>query len=575
MDGSGNVYVTGYTESTTFPTTSGVYRTTCSTCSFSYPDVFVTKLSPAGAIVYSTYVGDDNTSDKGYGIAVDSSGNAYVTGETFSGSSAGFPIVNGFPFTSGNSGAIVFKLDSSGTALLYSTRLQSGSSAIGYGIAVEGSNAYVAGMAVVANQEFPLWSLGGTNHTVIGTGGSYDAFIVKIDTTATGVASLSYATRLGGSSWEYAYAVAVDSSGSAYVTGEISSGYSSREVLVVKFNPAGDALLYSTSIGGAADEYGYGIAVDSAGNAYITGSTASSDFPVTTGVFQSASGGGTDAFAAKLNPAGVLLYSTYIGGSSSDIGRGIALDSAGNAYLAGDTSSSNFPVTANAMQAARNGTNTDAFVTVLNPTGAALAYSSYLGGSGNVAGGDKAYGITVDSSGNVIVVGQTDSANFPMQSAFQTTHSGGNFDAFVAKIRDDGSSGLTVTKSGTGSGTVTSSPAGINCGADCTESYASGTSVTLTATPASGSTFTGWSGGGCSGTGTCQIVMNANTTVTATFDTVSGGGGGSSGGGGGGGGCGSIDDSSNGEPPASTMILLFLPLIWLFFRKRFVKIEAE
>lgn len=500
VDGSGNVYVTGYTESTSFPTTSGAYRTTCSTCSFSYPDVFVTKLSPVGAIVYSTYVGDNNTSDKGYGIAVDSSGNAYVTGETWwPGSGAGFPIVNGFPFTSGNSGAIVFKLNSSGTALLYSTRLQSGSSSIGYGIAVEGSNAYVAGMAV-AGQSFPLWPIAGTYSALIGSGGSYDGFIVKINTAASGSSSLSYATRYGDAGSDYFYAAAVDNSGNAYATGSTDNGNGNnpREALVVKLNAAGSNFYYATYFGGSGNEYGMGIAVDSAGNAYITGITESSNFPVTAGAFQSAYGGNTDAFVAKLNPAGnTLVYSTYLGGSSTDNGYGIALDSAGNAYIAGNTNSSNFPVTSDAMQAA-NGGSSDAFVTALNSTGAALAYSSYLGGSGNTAGGEKAYGIAVDSSGNILVVGATDSANFPLHNAFQTTHSSGQFDAFVAKISDDGGS----------------------------------------------------SGGG-------------------------GGSGGGSGGSGRGGGCGSIDDSSNGEPPASTMILLFSPLIWLFFRKRFVKIEAE
>ena len=505
VDGSGNVYVTGYTESTTFPTTSGVYRTTCSLCSFNHPDVFVTKLSPAGAIVYSTYVGDNNTADKGYGIAVDSSGNAYVTGETYyPGSGTAFPIVNGFPFPFGGGGAIVFKLNSSGTALLYSTRLQSGSSTIGYGIAVEGSNAYVAGMTV-AGQNFPFWPDSGTYSGLIGNRGFYDAFIVKIDTTQSGLNSLSYATRFGYAGWDYFYAAAVDSSGNAYATGYTDNGNANnpREALVTKFSADGSAATYIATFGGSGDEYGYGIAVDSAGNAYVTGSTESSDFPVTAGAFQSAYGGMTDAFVSKLNPAGdTLLYSTYLGGSSSDKAYGIALDSAGQAYIAGDTGSPNFPVTADAMQAARNGPHGDAFVTVLNSTGTApLAYSSYLGGSGNVAGGDKAYGIAVDGSGNIIVVGQTDSADFPLQNAFQTTHSGGLFDGFVAKIRDDGGS------SGGGGGSSS-----------------------------------GGSGGG---------------------------------GGGGGGGCGSIDDSSNGEPPAPTMILLFLPLIWLFFRKRFAKIEAE
>lgn len=429
VDSSNNIYVTGYTNSTNFPSATGHMRTDY--------DVFVTKISSAGAIVYSTYVGTSNTDDKGYGIAVDSSGNAYVTGETWNpGSGVAFPDVNGF--STSPDGAIVFKLDAAGSTLLYSTVLSSGSSVIGYGIAVQGTNAYVAGMAV-GGEDFPLWPNQGTYSTLIGAGGLYDMFIVKIDTAETGVASLSYATRFGDTGWDYAYAVAVDSSGNAYTTGYMRLT-GTREVSVLKFSADGSTATYSTTFGGAGDEYGYGIAVDSLGNAYVTGRTESSDFPVTTGAYQTTYGGVTDAFVAKVNASGTLTYATYLGGSSStDIGYSIALDSGGNAYVAGKTDSSNFPVTTDAIQAA-NASNSDAFVSVVNSTGTGLIYSSYLGGTGNYAGGDKAFGIALDGNGDVIVVGQTDSTDFPTKKASQTTHGGGVFDGFVTKI-----TGLTPT----------------------------------------------------------------------------------------------------------------------------------
>ncbi|MCK9420083.1 MAG: SBBP repeat-containing protein [Nitrospirae bacterium] len=455
VDSSNNIYVTGYTNSTNFPSATGHAG--------SDYDVFVMKISAAGTVVYSTYVGDSNTQDKGYAIAVDSSGNAYVTGETDNpGSGATFPVVNGFTTTPGD-GAIVFKLNSAGSALLYSTILQSGSSALGYGIAVQGANAYVCGGGAINTSMFPNWPTAGTYSTHTGgTAGLYDAFMVKIDTAATGASSLKYATRYGGTGWEYAYSVAVDSSGNAYVTGEtdINQTVPYRQVLVVKFDSAG-SVVYASTIGGSSDSYGYGIAVDSSGNAYVTGKTSASNFPTTTGAYQVAYAGAGDAFVAKLDTTGsTLLYSTFLGGaSSSDTGHGIALDSAGNAYVAGETDSSNFPTTVDAIQSARASSNTEAFVTALNSTGTALLYSSYLGGTGNVGGGDKAFGIALDGNEDVIVVGQTDSTDFPVSSAFQSTHGGGLFDGFVAKIT---SSTTTTTGGGgtVGSGTTTTTGGG-------------------------------------------------------------------------------------------------------------------
>ena len=450
VDSSNNIYVTGYTSSTDFPG-----ATTRAGTDY---DVFVVKLGPTGTLAYSTYVGTSNTQDKGYAIAVDSSGNAFVTGETsHPGSGVAFPVVNGFT-TTPSDGAIVFKLNSAGTSILYSTILQSGSSAVGYGIAILGSNAYICGGGAINTSMFPNWPTAGTYSTHTGgTAGMYDAFIVKIDTAATGTTSLTYATRYGGTGWEYAYAVAVDSSGNAYVTGETDNNSTlSRQVLVAKFDSTGTPV-YGTYFGGSADSYGYGIAVDSSNNAYLAGKTSATNFPTTAGVYQAAYAGVGDAFVAKLNAAGdTLVYATYLGGaSSSETVHGIVLDSTGNAYLAGETDSSNFPTTTDAMQATKASSNTDAFVTVLNSTGTTLLYSSFLGGTGNVGGGDKAYGIAVDGNGDVIVVGQTDSSDFPVSSAYQGTHGAGLFDGFVAKITSSPASGGTTTTTSSGATTTT------------------------------------------------------------------------------------------------------------------------
>ncbi len=208
---------------------------------------------------------------------------------------------------------------------------------------------------------------------------------------------------------------------------------------VSKLNVAGTALVYSTYLGGSGSDNGLGIAIDSSGNAYITGNTNSTNFP-TMNPIQASLVGSESAFVTKLNAAGsALVYSTYLGGSSfGDGGQGIAVDSSGNAYVAGFTSSTNFPIL-NAIQAVcKNctGTSSSAFVTKFNASGSALVYSTYLGGSGTSGtffGGDFALGIAVDSSGNAFVTGTAGSSDFPVVNAIQST-SGGPDDGFVAKI---------------------------------------------------------------------------------------------------------------------------------------------
>jgi hypothetical protein len=263
--------------------------------------------------------------------------------------------------------------------------------------------------------------------------------------------TLDYSTYLGGSAGgEVAAGIAVDSAGNAYVTGLTGSKdfptlhplQTSGSAFVTKLNAAGDGLVYSTYLGGSGSpsggDEGTGIALDSAGNAYITGYTFSSDFPTTPGAFQTTAAGADNAFVAKLNAAGnALLYSTYLGGSNGvDLQVGIAVDVSGNAYVAGGTTSSDFP-TVNAMQPAYGGSE-DCFVTKLNPVGSGLLYSTYLGGSGQ----DKCTSIAVDSTGNAYVTGSNGSTNFPI------TGSVGKGSGFVTKLNNSGSGMIFSTEFG-------------------------------------------------------------------------------------------------------------------------------
>jgi hypothetical protein len=190
--------------------------------------------------------------------------------------------------------------------------------------------------------------------------------------------------------------------------------------------------VYATYLGGSNFDNALGIAVDVAGNAYVTGSTQSTDFPTTTGAFQTTNAGGGDAFVTVLNStASALVYSTYLGGSGFDDALSIAVDSLGNAYVTGATASTNFPTTSGASQTSNAGGGDDAFVTTLNATGSGLVYSSYLGGTGD----DSGWGIRVNAPGNAFVTGSTSSTNFPTTTgAFQTAYGGGNADGFVANV---------------------------------------------------------------------------------------------------------------------------------------------
>jgi Beta-propeller repeat len=434
LDSSGNVYVTGLTDSTNFPTTTAAFQTTLG---YGGPfNVFVAKLNATGsALVYSTYLGGSREVTQGYGIAVDSSGNAYVTGLT---ESSDFPTTTGaFQTTFGaTANAFVTKLNATGSALVYSTYLGGNEADFGFGIAVDSAgNAYVTGLAQSTN--FPT-TTGAFQTTGNGSG---QAFVTKL--TPTGSA-LVYSTYLGGSGDDSGSAIAVDGSGNAYVSGDTSStnfptttaafqttfGGGLSDAFVTKLNATGSALVYSTYLGGSDDDQGNGIAVDGSGNAYVSGGTSSTNFPTTTAAFQTTLRGGLrDAFVTKLSPTGsALVYSTYLGGSGDDSGSAIAVDGSGNAYVSGGTSSTNFP-TVNALQSTFGGGTYDAFVTEIDRSGSALVYSTYLGGR-VVDYGD---GIAVDASGKVYVTGYTFSPNFRTANAIQSSLRG-TVNAFVASI---------------------------------------------------------------------------------------------------------------------------------------------
>jgi uncharacterized repeat protein (TIGR01451 family) len=456
-DSAGNAYVTGYTRpnSLPFPVTAGAFQTTLQgECCVA----FVTKFSPTGGIVYSTYLGGAGAqygSTAGYGIAVDSDGNAYITGNTGSGL---FPTVHpiqpgcgGAPAYSAcaYSDAFVTKLNPTGSALIYSTFVGGYGNDYGYGIAIDpAGNAYIVGQTWTS--DFP------SVHALQSfTGGAY-AFVVKVNPAGS---AFVYATPLGAGS-EYGWAIAADASGNAYVTGQtyagvvfpttpgavqVSTGGGTWDAFVTKINATGSALVYSTYLGGLGDDVGRGIAVDADGHAYVSGQTCSANFP-TANPLQAANHSSCNAFISKLNTAGsALVYSTYLGGLGGENATSIAVDGAGNAFVAG-YGGGDLPLVDPVQTTTPGGY--EGFVAKLNAAGSALAYSTYLGGSGN----DYIHGIAIDSAGSAYVAGETNSLDFPTVNAIQPDDRHDQFTAafstaFVAKIESPGAD-VAITKTG-------------------------------------------------------------------------------------------------------------------------------
>jgi hypothetical protein len=430
VDSAGNAYLCGLTYSANFPTTSGANQTSLR----GGYDAFVTKLNPSGsALVYSTFLGGSGLQGC-QGSNIDSSGNAYVAIST---NSTDFPTTSGaFQTTypgSGPSRWIVAKLDPTGSTLLYSTYLGGTCCENGpFGIAVDGSgNAYVGGYTQAA--DFPT-TPGAYLTTYPGAPGGV---LVKLNATGSG---LLYSTFIGGAN---IYGVAVDDSGNAYITGSANAsltttagapqttyGGGNDDGYLAKLNPTGSALLYSTYVGGSGDDFLQGIAIDGAGNAYATGFTTSSNFPVTAGAYQTVYAGNTDVAVVKLNPTGTaLVYSTYVGGPGDDVGGKIAIDSSGNADVLLNAYTGSFPTTANALQGTFPG-GRGAAVVQLSPDGSSLLYSSYVGGNGD----NRLGGIAVNAHNDIYFAIDTDAVDAPIANALQPTNAGGH-DIYLAKIQ--------------------------------------------------------------------------------------------------------------------------------------------
>lgn len=473
IDSSGNAYIAGDTSSTNFPTTSNAFQSTYG----GNGDAFFTKLGATGStLLYSSYLGGSGQ-DFGQAIAVDSSGNAYLTGST---QSSDFPTAS--PLQIGNDNCTTI-------------------------------NTTISSVQICSS----------------------DVFVAKINPSGSGLASLVYSTYLGGSSADFGQAIAVDGSGNAYVAGYTYSKdfptqnalYSGNaggvDAFLTEVNAAGSALIFSTYLGGNGQDRAFGLALDAVGALYLTGDTQSNDFPTTANAFQPGNAGQGDAFVCKFTPgASQLLYSTFLGGTNVDQGTAITLDSSGNAYVTGSTASSDFP-TADPLQkilgisgagSCGTGTCTDAFVAELRPSGQ-LVYSTYLGGSGADAG----EAIAVDSSGQAHVVGSTSSPNFPaIAGALQGAYlaSGPSSNAFIAKISsiDAPALGLNPQQLSFGDQAVNnpSQPATvtlINAGSSPLNINAIQASGDFTQTNNCGSTVP-------AGSGTCTMQVTFTPTTTGT-----------------------------------------------------------
>jgi len=452
IDAAGAAYVVGYTLSRDFPTTPGAYDESGN--SASGPNVFVAKLSPDGtALQYATYLGGSGQ-ESGAAIALDAASAAYVTGAT---DSTDFPTTAGayrttLNSTNGTDDAFVAKFSPDGSALVYSTYLGGNNYDYSRDVAVDAAgSAYVGGNSASTNFPTTAGAYDMTLNTqVVNT---YDAFVTKLSADGS---SLEYSTFLGGRGEDSAAALVLDSLGQVHITGATSAlnfpvtpsaidgsfngGRGGADAFVAVLSAAGDNLIYGTYLGGSTaggEDSANAIAVDASGAAYITGWTYATNFPTTVGAFGTTLNFDLDAFVTKVNPDGAsLAFSTYLGGSASDEAHGIAVDSAGAVYVTGNTNSTDFPTTAGAFDRTFNGGSSDSFVVKLNPDGATLAYSTFLGGS---SGEDRTAGIAVDGSGSAYVAGYTDSSNFPTTPGAYSTSSNSSTSAFASKLSADGS----------------------------------------------------------------------------------------------------------------------------------------
>jgi hypothetical protein len=542
-DSSGFAYVTGTTTSADFPTVAGGLQTTITN---STANAIITKLKKDGTgLIYSTFLGGTGTKGDGAdAIAVDTAGDAYIVGST---SSSDFPVTpSAYQSFNKGGGGFFSKLDPTGSTLLYSTYLSgSGSDALS-AIALDANGtAYITGSTT--STDFPIVLATAIQNANSSTGSQGTAFLSKIDPALSGTSSLVYSTYLGGTKQDLGRGVAVDSAFNAYIVGYTSStdfpqptvknGFQttlknpSSNAFVARIDTTQPALLvYSTYLGGTPNgqgsspgDIGTAIAVPPAGGiVYVTGYTYATDFPLVAPLYSTSNTPFQKAFIARVDTtrsgAASLPFSTYFGGTISsagstqpgaDLAFGIALDSTGNAYVTGTTSSFDFPVTPGAPEPSKIGRQ-NAFLSELNPTGSALLFSTYLGGSL-----EEALGVAVDGASppNAYIAGIT-SGNFPTTvGAFQTVDGvtdANNNDGFVAKLSPGAVTG------------VFASPAFLSFGNQTVNTSSSAKTVTLFNSSASllsniAVSFTGANATDFTqGTSTCGTTLAASSTCTIT-----------------------------------------------------------
>ena len=440
LDSAGSAYIVGTTRSVNFPTTSGAYNIITNGVN----DVFITKLNPSSSgLIYSTYIGGE-LDDYGYSIAIDNENNIFITGSTYS---YNFPTTfNAFSINKNlYSDVFVTKLNASGSDLIYSTFIGGNQKELGFSIAINQSgNAFITG--VTSSLDYPTTNFAfNTSYN----GGFSDAFVTVLDANGS---DLIYSTYIGGSDEDRSYCIVVDQIGNVYITGDTySTNYpttigaynismsGARDIFVTKLNQDGTGLIYSTFIGGTTDDLGKSIKIDNFGNLYITGTTNSSNYPVTAGAYDMSYNGygAFDVFVTKLNPLGTgLIFSTFIGGNSGDDGTALTFDCYYNIFITGNTCSINYPTTFGAYSTNKNGDNphTDAFITKLNQNGTTLLYSTFIGGLYSDFGND----IIADEFGDPIIVGKTSSTNYPTTiGAFDTSYNGNSYDAIVTRLHEN------------------------------------------------------------------------------------------------------------------------------------------
>ena len=424
IDAAGAAFVSGWTDSQNFPVLSSIRVFSGSV------EAFVAKIGPSGALEWATFIGGSGD-DRALGVAVDPSGNSFVVGYT---TSTNFPAVSPLQATkSGGRDVFVTKLNPAGSAIVYSTYWGGSGNEQANGIAVDVyGQPYVVGDTDSANfpTKFPWRS---------SLSGLRDAFHFKIGVNGT----MSYSTYVGGSGDDRGMTVAITDTLTPYIAGCTSSNNfptanalqpnnaGGQDAFVIRFNTDADNVIFSTYLGGNGGAVGQpecanSITVDSFNNVYVAGVTSSTNFPREVAV-QNALNGLIDGFITKIDVGGVIIFSTYVGGSGSDVVTGVRIDAARRAYVAGYTTSKNLPL-ANPIQSSLAG-NFDCFVLRYDVSGYPFTFGTYIGGQGS----DTATGLGLLPGGAAFIVGTTASGNYPTQSPFQPNFAGAT-DGFITKI---------------------------------------------------------------------------------------------------------------------------------------------